>query len=216
MPIRPSAGHVLFALAFSASAASLARAQVYPPPKPAEAIRKLGPNQFAIGSIRIDTAKHELSVPGKINPVQILEFIACTKDGMKAYESAVSVDAYAINFNAALLLIGLDQTRGRAPTRHFDPNTPLGDPVEIWGEWDADGKHVRLPAEQLMFDRATSEVVTGSSWVYTGSSFIPAEPGDPPRFMAEEDGVLIGFVHSPAPLIEQSGGSGVGKYGRIV
>ncbi len=214
--MRVFALQVSVAMAVFACVAAPARAQVYPPPKPAEAIKRLSPTQFAIGSIRIDMAKHELSVPGKVNAVQILEFVACTKDGMKAYESALSLDAYAINFNAGLLLIGLDQAHGRAPTRHFDPTTPVGDPVEIWIEWDADGKHVRLPAEQLMFDLATKEAVTGSTWVYTGSSFIPTEPGEAPRFMAEEDGVLIGFVHSPAPLIEQSGGSGVGKYGRIV
>lgn len=216
MPMRVSAVQVLLTITVWGCAAGSALAQVYPPPKPAEAIKKLGPNQFAIGSIRIDTEKRELSVPGTVNAVQILEFVACTKGGMKAYESAVTLDAYAINFNAALLLLGLDPTHGRAPTRHFDPATPTGDPVEVWVEWDANGKHVRLPAEQLMYDRTTRQAVTGSSWLYTGSSFIPTEPGEPVRFMAEEDGVLIGFVHSPAPLIEQSGGSGVNKYGQIV
>lgn len=193
------------------STAALAQ---FPAPKPAEAIKKIAPNVFAIGSIRVDVAKREVSVPGKVNPVMLLEFVACTKDGMKAYESALSIDAYAINFNAALLLIGLDTAHGRAPTYHFDTATPQGDPVEIWVEGTANGKSFRLPAEQLMFDREKKTAVSGSTWVYTGSTFLPGNPT--PRFLAEEDGVLIGFVHSPAPLIEQAVGSGVSRYGSIV
>src|SRR5437763_5520142 len=125
----------------------------FPAPKPAEAIKKIGPNVFAIGSIRVDIAKRELSAPGKVNSVSILEFVACTKGGMKAYESALTIDAYAINFNAALLLIGLDTAHGRAPTFHFDPAVPQGDPVEIWVEGSANNKAFRIPAEQLMYDR---------------------------------------------------------------
>jgi hypothetical protein len=214
MSMRVPAARVLLAIAVWAWAASSALPQAFPPPKPAEAIKKLGPNQYAIGSIRIDTAKRELMVPGKVNPVQLLEFVACTRDGMKAYESAITVDAYAINFNAALLLIGLDASHGRVPTRHFDPSIPQGDPVEIWVEGQANGKSFRIPAEQLMFDQVKKTAVSGSSWVYTGSTFIPSDTT--PRFMAEEDGVLIGFVHSPAPLIEQVVGSGVARYGAIV
>jgi hypothetical protein len=155
-----------------------------------------------------------VSVPGKINPVSTLEFVACTRDGMKAYESAVALDTYAINFNAALLLIGLDSKHGRAPKEHFDPATPEGDLVEVWVEGKADGKPFRVPADALLFDREKKEPVSGSKWVYTGSTFLPGNPD--PRFLAEEDGVLIGFVHSPAPLIEQAVGSGVARYGRIV
>jgi hypothetical protein len=200
-------------IAFVAVSSTAVFAQ-FPAPKPADAIKKLGPNVFAIGSIRVDTAKREVSVPGKVNSVAVLEFVAGTKDGMKAYESALSLEAYAINFNAALLLIGLDTAHGRAPTHHFDPAVPQGDPVEIWVEGSANGKNFRVPAEQLLYDREKNAAISGSSWVYTGSTFLQGNPT--PRFMAEEDGVLIGFVHSPAPLIEQVLGSGVARYGRIV
>jgi hypothetical protein len=36
------------------------------------------------------------------------------------------------------------------------------------------------------------------------------------RYLAETDGLIVGFVHSPSPLIEQVGGSGVDRYGQII
>jgi hypothetical protein len=47
--------------------------------------------------------------------------------------------------------------------------------------------------------------------VYTGSALLPDG-----RYLANVDGVLIGFVHSPAPIIEHQGGPGVNRYGEIV
>jgi hypothetical protein len=187
----------------------------FPPPKPADPIQRIAPNVFGIGSIRVDIGKREVSAPGKVNSVAVLEFVACTRDGRKAYESALSIDAYAINFNAALLLIGLDTAHGHAPTFHFDKGVPQGDPVEVWVEGKVNGKPLRITADQLLFDREKNVAVpAGSKWVYTGSTFLHGNPT--PRFMAEEDGVLIGFVHSPAPLIEQVVGSGVARYGAII
>ena len=43
-----------------------------------------------------------------MNDVEMLEFVANTINGAKAYESALTLQTDAISFNAALLLIGLD------------------------------------------------------------------------------------------------------------
>ena len=43
------------------------------------------------------------------------------------------------------------------------------------------------------------------------------EPGQRVKVAVSDiDGVLIGFVHSPAPIIENIGGAGVNRYGSIV
>jgi hypothetical protein len=53
--------------------------------------------------------------------------------------------------------------------------------------------------------------------VYTGSTFVPEGPTQKStRYVADIDGVLIGFVHSPAPIIESVAGAGVRRYGLIV
>src|SRR5881394_3981036 len=78
------------------------------------------PGRFQIGEIKVDTTKREASVAAKVNAVQLLEFVANTKNGMKAYESALTIETNAITFNAAMLMIGLDKDHARVPTRHFD------------------------------------------------------------------------------------------------
>jgi hypothetical protein len=107
-------------------------AAALPQPK----VEKLGPNLVRLGNIRVNTATKELTIAGTINPdVRTLEFIANAKDGVKAYETAVSLDTDAVTFNAALLLIGLDRSRSKnIPTVHFDKATPIGDTVEIFIE----------------------------------------------------------------------------------
>src|SRR5918994_4180336 len=67
-------------------------------------VQKLGDNLYRIGMLRVDTAKREVSAPATVNDVMTLEFAANTRGGLKAYESAITVQSDAITFNAALLL----------------------------------------------------------------------------------------------------------------
>ncbi len=181
------------------------------------AVAKLGPGLYRIGEITVDTAKREASVAGKVNPVETLEFVANTRDGLKAYESALTLDTYAVTFNAAMLLLGLDKDHARVPLQHFDPAPPQGDRVDVWIEWTRNGARVRTPADQLLFDKETRKPISASEWVYTGSTFVPEGPTQKStRYVADIDGVLIGFVHSPAPIIESVAGAGVRRYGLIV
>lgn len=178
----------------------------------AAAIEKIGPNLYRLGSVRVDTANREVSVSGKINPnVSTLEFVANTREGWRAYESAVTVDTNAITFNAALVLIGLDGSHAKGvPKFHFDPAALAGDVVTITLECPG-GECQRMPAERIMFDKTKNEAVSGGRWIYTGSSFLPDG-----RYQADLGAVLIGFVHDPATIIEYSVGAGLGRYGQIV
>ena len=175
-------------------------------------VERLGTNLFQVGSIRVDTAAREISVAGRINPdVVALEFIANTRGGVKAYETAMTLDTDAITFNTALLLIGLDRTRARnAPTAHYDPATPDGDSVDV--SIDCPGRECqRMPAERLMYDTNAKQTVPPGKWVYTGSAFLPDG-----RYLAHIDGTLVGFVHDPSTIIEYAAGAGLNRWGSIV
>lgn len=204
----------LFVFILVAFAAPINGAQPPAQPPRATAVRKLGGSAYAIGEIQVDLARHELTVPATTNDAMTLEFVACTKGGFKAYESALTVDTDAISFNTALLLLGLDPKHARVPTRHFDPVAPAGDAVELSIEWGAEGERHRAPIEQLLFDRRTSTTLPEGQWVYTGSTFLRDTNGD--RYMADIDGVLIGFVHSPSPIIENPRAGAVNAYGFVV
>jgi hypothetical protein len=184
-------------------------------PVPRAAVQKLGPDLYQIGpNIRVDTAKREVSVAGRLNQgVEIVEFVANTMNGAKAYESALTLHTDAISFNAALLLIGLDPARGKPSKRQFDPEAPSGDPVDIIVE-------ARLPSprqfkiEELLFDNRTKTTLPAGPWVYTGSTMI--QTGFGPKYFAELDGVLIGLMHGPQAIIDNPRNDAVNGYGSIV
>lgn len=190
-------------------AATTVRAQ--PPRQDKPVIERLGPGLFRLGEIQVDAAHREISVPGEANDARVLEFVANTKGAFKKYESALTLDSDAVTFNAALLLIGLDPAHARVPVRHFDPIPPKGDPVEIWVAWKPPAGLKRVRVEELLFDKRTKKTLPDGPWVYTGSTFV--EPG---RYLADIDGVLIGFVHSPAPVIENPRAGAVDAYGDII
>ncbi|HEV8394080.1 MAG TPA: YdjY domain-containing protein [Vicinamibacterales bacterium] len=165
-----------------------------PPPSPAE---RIGKDLVRIGTITVDTARKEFSVGGFINDVQVLEFLANTKGGWKAYESAIELDTNAVNFNVSCLLIGLDNTDAVPSKMQFDPAPPQGHPLELFVEWDEGGKPRRVRAEQLIYNRVLKETLSEGPWVYTGSVFQQKV-----LYMAETEGALIGFMHTVAPIIE--------------
>ena len=177
--------------------------------KPAP-IKKLGAGLVSIGNIIVDTAKKEVTVPGRILRDQTLEFLATTKRGMKSYESAMELDTNAVSFNLALIMIGLQKSNAVAPQQHFDAAPTVGDPVDIWVEWGTGDNARKMRADELLYDLRTKSVPKLGVWVYTGSTVLPDGP-----YLAELDGVLIGFVHDPASIIENSTGGGLNAYGSI-
>lgn len=170
-----------------------------PPPVAPAAIEKLSLTAYRVGNVRIDTVSKEVTATGVVNDVAVLEFIANTKGGYKSYESLIELDTNAIDFNVGLILIGLERERSVTPRFHFDPNVPQGDPVEVTVSWeDERGKRRKVQAEELVYNETSKKTLPKGPWVYTGSTFITNSTA----FVADLDGVLIGFVHSPAPLIE--------------
>jgi hypothetical protein len=204
---------------------SLAFSQAPPKPTPPQAqtppnkpglpkteppvIKKLGENLVQINSITVNTAQKEVSVTGRAMSDRTLEFIASTKGGEKLYESALELDTDATSFNFALIMIGLDRSHGVAPKGHFGPEAG-GDPVEIWIEWGSGDSSRKIPIEDLLYDTTAQRVPHMGEWVYTGSTILTDG-----RYRAEVEGVLIGFVHDPASLIENVTGSGINAYGTI-
>jgi hypothetical protein len=170
-----------------------------PAPSPAE---RIGRDLVRIGTILVDTAKKEFSVGGFVNDVQVLEFLANTKGGWKAYESALELDTNAVNFNVACLLIGLDNTGAVASRYQFDPEPPQGHPVELFVEWEEGGKPRRVRAEQLVYNRVTKQTLAEGPWVYTGSVFRQVNQAN--QYLAEVEGVLVGFMHTPASIVDSA------------
>ncbi len=187
-----------------------------PPPSKPATVRKLGSGLLALGDVRVDTSRREVSVPGHLNQVMTLEFVATKKAGAKSYESAMELDTDAITFNAALLLIGLDPSRARVSPRQFDPTPPQGDPVDVTvTAVGPDGKERRFAVEELLYDQRTKKTLPAGPWVYSGSTFVKWQDGTQ-RYLAELDGVLVGMMHGPSALIDNPRADAVGGFGAII
>jgi len=193
------------------AAGVVAHAQQPPAPGTAKAppLERLGPDSVRVGNVTVNTARKEVSVAGTVNDVTTLEFIANTKGGFKAYESALELETDAINFNLGLILIGLDHSRAIPSRFPLDPNPPRGDLVEIFVEWEQDGLHQKIRAEQLVYNDDTKQTLSEGPWVYTGSAFAKERNA----YLADLDGCLIGFIHSNAPVIESMRPLATGPYG---
>lgn len=169
----------------------------------------LGGGRYRVGSIEVDKNARSFTVPGVLNLVEgPLEYIACVRKGMKAYETLVELDCNAYEFNVACILIGLDPKKSTVPKRHFDPEPAKGDAVSLNVEWQDNGQVKRFSPEKLI---KGGEAALKGSWVYTGSTIL--EDG---RYLAELMGPVIGFVHDPAPIIEHSIGAQSTGYGVLV
>jgi hypothetical protein len=186
----------------------------YVPPsdKPA-AVEKIGPETYRIGEIRVDTARKEIAVAGTINDVTGLEFVANTRGGYKAYESAITLDTNGISFNVAMLLIGVDVSRSRPSARQFDPTPPRGDPVEVTVEWKTASGVRRVPVEHLLYDQRTKQTFPEGPWVYTGSALVDTMEGK--KYLADMDGVIIGFMHGPQAIIDNPSNHGIDDFGWV-
>src|SRR5947208_1803888 len=115
---------LLILLAISAAMAG-AQVPTAPPgpqvlPKAPDPIERLSPTLVRLGAIRVDTAKREATIPGKVNPTEVLEFIANTKNGFRAYESAFELETNGLTFNLAMILLGLDKAHSTGSRFHID------------------------------------------------------------------------------------------------
>ena len=181
-----------------------------PPQAPSPApVERLGDNLLRVGNIRVDTKAREISVPGKVNDVTGLEFLATAKGGVEGIRERARARHGRDHVQPGA---AADRARSQELRRADGCISiripPKGDPVEIWIEWDADGKRGARAAKSSSTTRTTKQTLAADCWVYTGSTFMEHNNA----YLADLEGTLIGFVHTPAPVIEHSAPI-IGNYG---
>jgi hypothetical protein len=178
--------------------------------EPQPLVEDLGNGHYRIGAIEIDKGAHRFTVPGAAIDLASgmpVEFLAVVKGGVKSYEALLELDASAVEFNLACILIGLDSANAKRPERHFDPAPVTGDIVDLRVSWLLDGQEQSHEIERLL--RGT-DLPEEHVWVYTGSYFRPDG-----AYVPSFTGTLIGFVHDPESIIQHQKGLGLGNYGAV-
>lgn len=208
-------------LAMAAMAGRPALAQS-PPPAPGAAaqqatpvgeLKPLGNDRFQIGRIVVDKRAGRFSVPGRVHALgKPLEYLATAPGGMKAYEALFEVDAIGTEFNLACILIGLEADPQQVHWQRFRETAQLrGRPLAITVAWTDGGTRREVPAAEALLN-ADAGVAPGSvQWVYVGA---PASEFHR-RFVADDTGTLIGFIHDANCIIESVATIGVGAYGSV-
>jgi len=175
-------------------------------------IQELGGDRLRVGLIEIDRGKRTFTVPAVVHLEEgAQEFLVAAQGGYKAYESILEAGATPYEFNLACILIGLDDKHAHDPRYRLDPTRIEGDAVQIWVSWRSGQETRRIPAARLVRDSENDHTLPEEGWVYTGSAFTPDG-----QYLAQMDGVLVGFVHDPASIIEHATGFAQTPYGSVV
>ena len=180
---------------------------------PEKEIEDLGNQRYRIGNILIDKAKGEFTVPGKVmrhDPP--IEFVVTMRKGSKSYETILEIDADALQFNLACILIGLDAERATPLLeRRRSPEPIQGDRVDVSFNWTREGQPVTARAGELLLVGEPPAPVKREEWVYTGSAIIYDRD-----FLAQVAGTIMGFARRGESIIEHRHGIGLGDYGGVL
>jgi hypothetical protein len=165
MSPRCSSGLCLVALATIAVQAAHFSAVDRPMPAPSQAVWSNG--LARVGAVLVDPSNHCVLVQGYINQTGgLIELLACGPEG-KRHESLLVLEANPLDLNIGLLLLGL-----KAVSRPSEVGAwpdPQGPGLDLWVEWQQNGKAQRCRAEELVFNEKTGRALPATPWIYTGS-----------------------------------------------
>lgn len=177
-------------------------------------IKDLGNGQYQVGRILVDKPARSFSVEAKlIHTEDPLEYLAVARRGVKDYESLLELRTRGLHFNIACILIGLDDSNVVRPKFQFDRTVIEGPEVAITLAWEGENGPVEIDAQDALRIVGGPAEKPETRWIYTGSMMYPSEP---PSYLADSSGSLIGLVHDPMTIIDHQLGLGIGAYGSIL
>lgn len=159
-------------------------------------IRKMSEGVFLLGDITINKLKGTVTVKGEVNMDEgLVEYFVVGPRG-KLHESVFKLHVDPYHIQIALLLIGLEP--GNKPLSYQGaPETPKGDPVEIWVTWHtSDKKEVMYRAEDCLYNKKMQKTMEHTHWVFTGSQIIDG------RFMAGVEHSIAATYHDPFAILD--------------
>lgn len=165
------------------------------PQPPAEA-EKIGEDLYRLGKVKVDLKNKVLTCTGKVNQrTMVIEYLAVVPGG-KRHESLLLLNARPLHLQLGLILLGLEPKGGLR--YQGDTQVPQGSPVKIFVSWTRNGKAVKVPAEEMVWDMIKKRPMEPNAWVFSGS--ITDENG----FAADRTLSLIGTYRDPEAVINNA------------
>ena len=167
-------------------------------------VERIGPHQYRIGKIRIDSALKEIVFDGRVNMQSgLIEVVIATEEG-KLHEAVIAAAVRPLDLHLALLLLGLHdglnpgwQLPGNPKLRQPGWNRPPGSMVDIFMSWGAPPRRKEIRIETTLMDIRTSQSLPRTPWVFTGS--IVGENGN---YAADEVGSLVTNYHDSSAVLD--------------
>jgi len=148
--------------------------------------------------IEVDVGHREVRVECEaVKASYPLEFLAVVTN-TNEYEALVHTQAKPSDVHLGLLMIGL---KPGEPLRYVEESKtwipPTGPAIQIWFEYDKDGKHEKVPASRWMRDVKTGKEPSEYSWVFTGSKTL----GDG-TYGGDVTGYIVSVINNEMSVVD--------------
>jgi hypothetical protein len=171
---------------------------------PESSFKRLGENRFMLNEVEINTAKRSITIPCAVNMKDgLIEVVLCRPEG-KTHESFLVTNTTPLEFNTAMLLLGLDPVNEipddpskKDPLSNFNTIETSGDSVLIFLEGEFNGQHQKKPLEYFIFDKRKNKVLKPSTWLYRGA--VTFYTG---HLIIDNEVTMIATYHDPVCLME--------------
>jgi hypothetical protein len=157
-----------------------------------------------LNDITINPAEKTITIPCKVNMKEgLLEVLLCRPEG-KTHESLLITKVTPLEFQTALLLLGLDAVNELPEnTDDADSLSPYlsietsGDSVQLFLERQRDGKTEIDPIEFFVRDERTMKTMIPGSWLFRGA--VTHRSG---HVIIDPEVTMIATYHDPVALME--------------
>jgi len=175
-------------------------AQSQAPKAPPEA-EKIGDDLYRVGKMTVDLKAKTATCSGKVNMQKgMVEYLAVAPQG-KLHESVLNLEVRPLHLQVALILLGLEPKGGLR--YQGDKQVPKGSPVDVFAAWERNGKKVRVPATEMVWDIVKKKPMDPAPWIFSGS-MVTKEQG----FVADVELSLIATFRDPAAIVNNALPSG--------
>lgn len=168
------------------------------------AFKQISDDIYLLNDIRIDSKKRTVSIPCLINMDQgLIEVVLCRPEG-KTHESLLVTATSPLEFNTAMLLLGLDPVNEipddpdeADPLSNFLTIETPGDSVFIFLETEINGQLLRKPVEYFILDKRTNTAMETATWLYRGA--VTFYTG---HVIVDNEVSMVVTYHDPIALME--------------
>lgn len=168
------------------------------------AFKQLSDDIYLLNEIEINTKERTVSIPCLVNmETGLIEVVLCRPEG-KTHESLLVTATSPLEFNTAMLLLGLDPVNEipddpdkADPLSNFLTIETPGDSVLVFLETEIDGQQVRKPVEYFILDTRTNTHLETSTWLYRGA--VTFYTG---HVIIDHEVSMVVTYHDPVALME--------------